>query len=87
MVTAAFEALGEQMDRFEPQVVVCSRPNSVRPGSATTWIEMSLDPHQPTKVCTNGQYSELKSPTLESLVGIMVTTERLIRSGNSPGGC
>jgi hypothetical protein len=74
--TTGLDALEEQIARFDPQVVICSWPNTIDPGGRPTLVELSLDPTQPTKVWVSGRYSELSSPALEALLGVIEETER-----------
>ncbi len=74
--TARLDALKEQIARFDPRVVICSQPNTIDPGGRPTRIELSLDPTQPTKVRVSGRYSELSSPALKALLGVIEETER-----------
>jgi hypothetical protein len=69
--TAGLDALDEQIARFDPQVVICSRPNTIiDPGGRPTWIELSLhhNPIQPTKVCSGGRYVERSNTVLETIL-------------------
>jgi hypothetical protein len=74
--TAGLDELEEQIARFDPQAVICSRPNTIYPGGRPTWIELSLDLTQPTTVWVSGCYSELSSCALEGLLGVIEETER-----------
>jgi F420-dependent methylenetetrahydromethanopterin dehydrogenase len=85
--TATLDDLGKQMKCFDPQVVVCSRPNTVKPGTRTAWVQLSLDPTRPTKICVGGRYSELTSPTLELLLKVIDETEQLTQRQGEHVGC
>jgi hypothetical protein len=85
--TTGLDELGERMKRFDPQVVVCSHPNTVEPGGRLAWVELSLDPTRPTKVCVGGRYSEFSSPTLEALLGVIEQTEELEQTHQDRAGC
>src|SRR5688500_13436417 len=63
--TAGLEALREEIERFAPQLVICSRPNTVDPGGRPAWVELPMDPLRPTRVCVGGRYSERTTPTLD----------------------
>lgn len=43
--TAELDALKEQIARFDPQVVICSQPNTIYPAGRATCIELSLHPN------------------------------------------
>ncbi|MDQ3912673.1 MAG: hypothetical protein M3305_13080 [Actinomycetota bacterium] len=72
------EALEEEVKRFEPQVLICSRPKPVDSGVRPIWVELPLDPTQPTKVSVGGRYFERTNPTLNDLLGIIDEVEQLI---------
>jgi hypothetical protein len=76
--TADLEALGEEVAHFEPQVLICSRPEPVDPGGWAAWIEIPVDATRPAKVSVGGRYSELPNPTLEDLLGIIDEIEQLL---------
>jgi hypothetical protein len=85
--STGLDELGEQVRRFDPQVVVCSYPNTVEPGGRLAWVELSLDPTRPTKICVGGCYSELASPALEVLFEIIEETEKLVQTKRDRAGC
>jgi hypothetical protein len=78
VVTAALEALEEEIARFEPQVLICSRPEPVDSGGWAAWVELSMDPTRPTRVSVGGRYSGRTNPTLEELLGMMDEAEQLL---------
>jgi hypothetical protein len=85
--TFGLDDLGEQVRRFDPQVVVCSHPNAVDPGGRLAWVELPLDPTRPTKICIGGRYSELSSPALEVLLKVIEETEKLEQTEGKRVGC
>ena len=84
---AGIDALEEQLTRFDPQVVVCSQPNTLDPGGRLAWIQLPLDPTRPAKACVGGRHSELSSPTLEVLLGVIEETEKLVHKEGNWAGC
>jgi hypothetical protein len=76
--TTGLDALEEQIARFDPQVVICSRPNTVYTGGRPTRIEISLHPNpiQPTKVCIGECYVERSNPVLEKILEFIDEAER-----------
>ena len=66
--TAALEALEVELDRFDPQLVICSGHKQVGSGGKPAWIELSLDPTQPTKISVGGRYLERINLGVEALV-------------------
>jgi hypothetical protein len=85
--TAGLERLGEHIERFDPELVICTRPNTVDPGGRPAWVELSLHPTQPTKVCVGGRYSERTNLTLDGLLAVIDEVEELIRTNGALGGC
>jgi hypothetical protein len=76
--TAELEVLEEEIARFEPQVLICSRPESTDSGGWAAWVEIPVDPTRPAKVSVGGRYSERPNPTLEELLGIIDEIEQLL---------
>ena len=85
--TTTLDALGEEIERFDPELVICSRPNTVEPGSVIAWIELSIDSTRVSKVCVGGRYSESTNPTLEVLLAVIDEVEELIRTNNHLQRC
>jgi hypothetical protein len=80
--TITLDALGEEVERFDPELVICSRPNTVDPGGRIAWVEISIESTRPSKVCVGGRYSEPTNPTLEVLVAVIDEVEKLTRTNN-----
>ena len=89
----ALDALGEEVERFDPELVICSRPNTVDPGGMIAWVELSIDSTRPSKVCVGRRYSESTNPTLEVLLAAIDEVEGFnevegfIQTGNDFSGC
>ncbi len=62
------EAFKEDLERFDPQVVICSGPKYLESNGNRTWIELSLDPTQPTKINVGGRYLERTNPSVRELL-------------------
>jgi hypothetical protein len=69
--STTLEALEEELERFDPQVVICSGHKEVEPANRPAWIELSLDPTQPTKIRVGGRYLERVNPTVEALLEVI----------------
>jgi hypothetical protein len=85
--TADVDVLEEEVKRLDPQVVICSRPNTVDPRGRPAWIELSLDPLQPSKICVGGRYSEQTNPTVDALLEVIDEVEELLQTNNDLRGC
>jgi hypothetical protein len=81
VATAGLETLTEVMSRFDPQMVVCSRPNTLEPTGKLAWVELSLDSVYPARVYVAGRYSERSSlPALETLLAVIDEAEEIVRT-------
>lgn len=85
--TTTPDALGERVERFDPELVICSRPNTVDPGGRIAWVELSLESTRPSKVCVGGRHSELTNPTLEALLAVIDEVEKLTQMHNHLRRC
>jgi hypothetical protein len=85
--SAELGALGDYIERFDPQLVISTHPNSVDPGGRPAWVELSLETFQPAKVCVGGRYSERTNPTLDVLLGVIDELEELLLTNEELGGC
>jgi hypothetical protein len=85
--SAELGALGDYIERFDPQLVISTHPNSVDPGGRPAWVELSLETFQPAKVCVGGRYSERTNPTLDMLLGVIDEVEELLLTNEELGGC
>jgi len=85
--TAPMEELEEQIERFDPQLVVCSRPNTLASRRCAAWVELPLDPTRPTKICVAGRYSKRSNPEVEVLIAVIDEVEQLLLANNDFEGC
>jgi len=69
--TTDLDALEEEIQRLDPQLVICSRSNAADLSDRLAWVELSMDPMQPTRVSIGGRYSERTNPTLEGLLEVI----------------
>ncbi len=83
VATSALDALEEEIARLDPHVVVCSLPANMGPGDRVAWVELSIDPTQPTIICVGGRYSDVRNPVFEVLLGVIDEAERLVAENKS----
>ena len=69
--SSALEVLKEELERFDPRVVICGGREDVEAYCRPAWIELSLDPTQPTKIHVDGRSIERINPGVETLVEII----------------
>ena len=85
--TTTPDSLGEEVERFDPELVICARPNTVDPGGRIAWVELSLESTRPSKICVGGRHSEPTNPTLEVLLEVIDEVEKLTQTNNHPRRC
>jgi hypothetical protein len=71
VLTIELERISGAMKRFEPDIVIASRPEQANTEGVSAWVELSPDPSQASKVNVNGDYSEIVNPTLDKLLVII----------------
>jgi hypothetical protein len=70
--SAPLGSLGEELERFDPRVIICSGYKDVRSNGGRVWIELYLGTAQPAKVITaNGGGYEVANPTLAQLLEVI----------------
>lgn len=79
--------LGVAIERIDPHVVLCERPNTARLGGRGAWIKLSHEPDEPSEVCLDGQRWELDNPGIEQLLAIIDKVEERMRRGRVLQGC
>ena len=79
--------IGEQLESFDPNLVVSSQPNTVDPGGRVAWYRFSPEPDEPSEACLGGRRWRRLNPPLEDLLSFIDEVEKLVRSGREVGGC
>ena len=79
--------LAAEVERFDPHLVVCNRPNTVDPGGRAAWLQLSDDPDEPSTFCLAGQGWEAENPGLEEVLALVDGTAELLRTGRDLEGC
>jgi hypothetical protein len=69
--STTLEALEGELERFDPEVVICSSHKEGEPGTRLAWIELPVDPILPTKIRVDGHFLERTNPTVEELLEII----------------
>jgi hypothetical protein len=87
VVATELGVLGEAVARFDPQLVICSQPNTVDPGGRPAWVELPPDPERLAEICLDGERSEVINPALEELLSVVDETEKLTRTRRELGDC
>jgi hypothetical protein len=82
--STTLETLEGELERFDPQVVICSGHKEVESGTRLAWIELSVDPTMPTKFSVGGRRFERTNPTMEALLEVIEevgNSSVLVRAG------
>jgi hypothetical protein len=85
--TINLESLAKRMEHFDPQMVICSRPNTLGSRRRAAWIEVPLDATRPTKICVRGRYSKRVNPALDVLQAVIDEVGELIETTSDLTGC
>jgi len=85
--TTTLESLGKRIEHFDPQLVVCNRPNTLDLRRRAAWVELPLDSTRPTKICVRGRYSMRINPALDVLLAVIDEVEELIETTSDLTGC
>jgi hypothetical protein len=85
------EPLLTEVARLDPHLVICSSPNPAaeqQEEGKLAWVELSVDPHRPSRFCVSGRRWESLNPSLEELLGVVEETEQLlVGSSRRSGAC
>ena len=84
---AHLRELEAELERFDPHLVVSSRPNTFEARGRAAWVLLSDDPEEPSEVCIDGRHRRLENPSLEEMLGIIDETGDLVRTGRELRGC
>jgi hypothetical protein len=79
------EPLLTEVARLDPHLVICSSPNPAaeqQEEGKLAWVELSVDPHRPSRFCVSGRRWESLNPSLEELLGVVEETEQLLNSSS-----
>jgi hypothetical protein len=66
--STTLEELEGELERFHPEVVICSGHKEVELCTRPTWIELSVDPTMSSKISVGGRHFERTNPTVEELL-------------------
>jgi len=81
VATCSLGELGRELERFDPQVVVCGRPGAADPGDRPAWVQLPLVPGGLAKVRVAGRRRESPYLLLEGLLAVVDEAEEFIRKG------
>lgn len=85
--TVYLQALEDEIERVDPHLVICSRPNTFDLGGRTAWVTLAPEPDDPSEVCLDGRRRVVENPGLDELLAVVDETAELMRGRYSLGGC
>jgi hypothetical protein len=87
------EELERELVRFDPHVVVCSRPNSTHPSTRRgAWVQIPtddcLEDHERlARICLDGEHWRTDGPPLSELLEVLDETYERLREGALSEAC
>jgi hypothetical protein len=85
--TASLEALPECLECFDPELVICGGHKAAYSDGRPAWVELSMDPLQPTRIWVGERYSERTNPTVDVLLAVIDEVEELIQTNTHCRKC
>src|SRR5919112_4676298 len=67
--------IAEQLESFDPHLVVSSSPNTVDPGGRAAWYRLSPEPGEPSEACLSERRSHRPNPSFEELLSFIDEVE------------
>ncbi len=88
VATVGLEAPQTEVTHLDPHLLICSSlaPKQHEEGTLLAWVELSVDPHRPSKFCLRKQRWESLNPSLEDLVAVVEETERRLLGSSRRAG-
>lgn len=85
VATAELEGLQQEVERFDPQLVVCSRPKTAIHSPTIAWIMLSTDEvTHPNEVWLGERRWEATEPAMEMLVSVVDGVEERLDQTKDP---
>ncbi len=84
--TVETDALGAELARLDPQVVICSRSEAAANpnGRVAAWVELPMEPDSAGLVRVGDHHYELRNPALEQLLEVVDAAENLLQADVEP---
>lgn len=73
------DALPRELARFDPQAVICTRPEGPETADRVAWIELPLEPDRTARARLADRRFDLANPSLQKILEIIDDAERLLR--------
>ncbi len=84
--------LEQELEGFDPHVVVCSRPNGTHPGARGAWVHIPTedgleDEERLAGICLDGESWRTDGPPLSELLKVLDETQKRLREGELSEDC
>ena len=86
LTVAGLRELRAQLARFDPHLLISishAVPLNSRQGRLS-WVELSVDPNRPSRICIDGQRWESLNPSLAELLEVVEQTESILAGATDP---
>jgi hypothetical protein len=89
---ASLADIGRELRRFDPHVVVSSRPNGEHPGGRGAWVHIPTEDGADAegrlaRVCLDGERWRTDGPPLAELLEVVDRAEERLREGSLTEAC
>ena len=90
--SCGLEGLEQELESFDPHVVVCSRPDGEHPGLRGAWVHIPTDDdledgERLARICLDGEMWRTDGPPLSELLEVLDETQKRLREGDLSEAC
>jgi hypothetical protein len=90
--SSVLEELKRELVRFDPHVVICSRPNATHPSTRGAWVHIPTDDgleddERLARICLDGEHWRTEGPPLKELLEVLDETHERLREGTLSEAC
>src|SRR5215217_9161592 len=91
--SSVLEELKRELVRFDPHVVICSRPNGTHPSTRRgAWVHIPTDDgledeERLARICLDGEHWRTEGPPLSELLEVLDETHERLREGVLSEAC
>ena len=90
--SASLDGLERALERFDPDVVVCSKPNGYHLAGHGAWVHIPTDDgleddERLAEICLDGERWRTDGPRLSELLAVIDETQERMREGSLSGSC
>jgi hypothetical protein len=90
--SSVLEELKRELVRFDPHVVICSRPNGTHPSTRGAWVHIPTDDgleddERLARICLEGEHWKADGPPLSELLEVLDETHERLREGTLSEAC